>query len=93
MANFSMGEQQESYIQDLTSLDTGLALLKTKGAAPTMFVTYNLVDNGLYEINKSYLRKLNLENGYLLDVNEIAESLTFQPSAIYELDEPESFFE
>lgn len=90
---FSMGEQQESYIEDLISLDTGLALLKTKGSDPTLFYTYNLNDNGLYQANQSYLRALNFEKGYLLDVNEIAEDLTFGPSAIYESDEPEDYFD
>jgi len=90
---FNMNEQQESYINDLTNLDTGLAVLKTKGSEPTIFRTYNLNDNGLYQANQSYLRELNFAKGYLLDVNEIAEELTFQPSAIYESDEPESYFE
>jgi hypothetical protein len=87
---FNINEQQESYINDLTNLDTGLAILKTKGAEPRLFCTYNVRNNEMYEVNRKYLRQMNFANGYLLDINEIAEVLTFQPSAIYE---PDSFFE
>jgi len=90
---YSMSEQEESLIHELTNLGSRLAYLKTKGDAPRLFRTYDLPDTGCFEENFEYLRQLNLERGYLLDVNEIAEELTFQPSAIYEANEPEEFYE
>jgi len=90
---FTMSEQEESLIYELTNLDSQLAYLKTKGDAPRLFRTYDLPDTGCFEENFDILRQLNLERGYLLDVDEIAEELTFQPSAIYVPDEPESYFE
>ncbi|MDI6716696.1 MAG: TraM recognition domain-containing protein, partial [Actinomycetota bacterium] len=90
---YSMNEQEESLIYELTNLDAQFAYLKTKGNAPRMSRTYDLPDTGCFEENFTTLRQINLEQGYLRDVNEIAESLTFQPSSIYEPDEPEGFFE
>ncbi len=90
---YSMSEQQESWTHELTHLGAQLAYLKTKGEAPTLFRTYYLEDTGGYVQIYDAIRKMNIDNGYLRDVNAIAESLIFQPSAIYEPDEPESFFE
>jgi hypothetical protein len=90
---YSNGEQKEFWISELTNLEPQYAYLKTKGSAPTYFKTYFLEDNGYYEDNLAAIRKLNLENGYLLDVNKVAEDLTFSPSSIYEPDEPERFYE
>lgn len=90
---YNINEQQEKWAQELTNLDSQLSYLKTKGSAPTLFKTYNLNDTGHFENNIGILRQINLENGYLLDVNQIAEELTFQPSAIYEPDEPKGFYE
>lgn len=88
---FSITEQQESWTHALTHLGAQFAYLKTKGEAPTYFKTYYLEDNGDYVQVYETIRQINIESGCLRDVNEIAESLTFQPSAIYEPDEPESF--
>jgi len=90
---YSMNEQEESLINELTNLQGQLAYLKTKGEAPTLFRTYFLEDTGDYVQVYDAIRQMNIDQGYLRDVNEIAESLTFEPSSIYEPDEPESFFE
>ncbi len=90
---YSLSEQQEGWTHELTHLGAQLAYLKTKGEAPTLFRTYHLEDTGEYLEVYDAIRQMNIEKGYLRDVNEIAESLTFQPSAIYESDEPEEFFD
>jgi hypothetical protein len=90
---FNINEQQERWIDELTNLNGQIAYLKTKGQSPTLFITYNMKDNMMYEKNREVLRSLNFCSDYLLDVNDLAEELTFQPSAIYEPDEPETFFD
>lgn len=90
---YTMAEQQEAWAHDLTHLQQQLAYLKTKGETPKLFRTYDLEDTGEYAQIYDAIRQINIGNGYLRDVNDIAEELTFQPSAVYEPDEPESFLE
>jgi hypothetical protein len=88
-----MAEQQEYWTAELTHLDTRSAYLKTKGEAPTYFFTYELEETGDYEKIYDALRQMNIADGYLRDVNEIAETLIFAPSTVYEPDNLENFHE
>jgi hypothetical protein len=90
---YNMNEQQEDLVNKLTNLEGRFAYLKTKGELPTLFMTYELINTGYYENNYKLLKQLNYKQGYLLNANQLSEELTFLPSAIYEPDEPETFFE
>lgn len=77
----------------MTNLEAQCGYLKVKGEAPTFFKTYHLEDSGAYEERRNILREINFDKGWLLNVHEVIEELTFQPASVYEPDEPESFFE
>lgn len=90
---YDMKEQWELFIEDLTSVPTQNALLKTKGKEPIQFAPYGL--GGISEFNcfKDSVSQQNQEQGYLLSIKELEENLVLQASSFFEPDEPESFQE
>ena len=90
---YDMREQWELFTEDLTSIPTQNALLKTKGKEPIQFAPYTLKGMSEFSMYKEYMSQQNKEQGYLLSIKELEENLTFRASSFVEPDEPESFKE
>lgn len=96
---YTINEQWEQGITEVTNLDTQVAILKTKGSEPTFFRTYDLEDYGLYEQHLAEAREKNLEQGFTSKLSELDDALPLQilydekPTIPQLPDEPESFVE
>ena len=90
----SVQEQWEEAIAELTSLDTQIAVLKTKGKEPTYFRTFDLFDGmGFSDFMRDEVRRQNFKEGILRKLLDLDEALVFQSFSLIEPDEPESFYE
>ena len=90
---FSLQEQQEEVISWLTSLDTQLAILKTKEKNPTLFRTYDLPESEILELNREIIRDINHGTGFTLSLEMLDQKMMLQSSSVILPDEPESFQE
>jgi len=92
---YTVQEQWEGVIGEMTSMETSFAVLKTKGdSIPIRFMTFPLSDAGyFYKDMLDTIKENNQRDGYSLSMDGLTEDLTFQPSAVYEADEPEEFVE
>lgn len=90
----SVQEQWEEGIAELTSLDTQVAVLKTKGKEPTYFRTFDLFDGSDFsDFIRDEVRRQNFEQGFLRKLSDLDEALVFQSFSLIEPDEPETFVE
>ena len=89
---FSINEQWEQGLSELTGLDTQFAVLKTKGRELTWFITYDYVDYELYENNVQDARYQNHRQGFTRRLEDLDQQLPLQ-IPIDEPDEPDSFTE
>lgn len=91
---FSKDEQWEQGIEKITSLDTQVAILKTKGLEPHMFRTFNLNDEWINEANLPLLRQANKDADYTLSLQSMDEAVTFpEDPPASNTDEPETFLD
>jgi len=90
----SIGEQWEQGISLLTNMETGIAILKTKGCEPTFFRTLHLdTDEADARGLRNAVSLYNHEDGYTKTLAELDEALLFQSLSFIGPDEPESFLE
>jgi type IV secretory pathway TraG/TraD family ATPase VirD4 len=89
---FSKDEQRENGISHITSLQTQLAILKTKGLEPHRFRTFDLYESWRLEENQNRLRAANKESGYTQSMKKMDERISFpvEPQPL-DNDEPDSF--
>ncbi len=88
---FTKDEQRENAISELVSLETQVAVLKTKGKEPWMFRTYDLPESERLEENKARLRSANRASGKTLSLEALDVAVTFPKDPSTETQEPTSF--
>lgn len=90
---YALGEQWELGTNELTDLPERVAVLKTKGCAPTLFAVFELPEPANSDAILQLARNKSFENGHTFALKALDDAVSLSPVSWVQPDEPEAFVE